>query len=157
MNKSDTLRKWQFGMEQTPLQVKARVLDPPSLCFAQYASSFRFHSSPTVRLTSRDYSMNGNGESLVQPRDGGWRLGRERFTAPGRVDRWVVVVFDSEQGTGPRQPGFPLGQVQQAVTGFAQACAKMGIQFASMQPSIFHAGDTVSHSSIVETVLVRGS
>lgn len=35
LNKSETLRKWQFGMEQTPLNVKARVLDPPSLSFAK--------------------------------------------------------------------------------------------------------------------------
>ena len=31
---SDTLRSWQFGVETTPMQVKARVLDPPQLVYA---------------------------------------------------------------------------------------------------------------------------
>ena len=33
---SDTLRSWQFGVETTPMQVKARVLDPPQLVYAGY-------------------------------------------------------------------------------------------------------------------------
>lgn len=43
-----------------------------------------------------------------------------------------------------QQQGFPLNQVQQAVTMFAQASGKFGIPFASMQPPLFHAGDTAS-------------
>lgn len=127
------------------MQVKARVLDPPSLSFAKCAPVPLRCLSIIADLTVSAESANGNGEALVQPRDGGWRLGREKFTAPGKVERWVVVVFDSDQlsGNGPRAQGFTLPQVQQAVTLFAEACEKFGIRFRSKQPAIHHAGDTV--------------
>lgn len=62
------------------------------------------------------------------------------------MDRWVVVVFDNEQmqGQGFRATGFPMQQVQQAVTMLIEACSKFGITFVNRQPTIFHAGDVVS-------------
>ena len=34
------------------------------------------------------------------PRDGGWDIRGKKSTAAGVVERWVVIVFDSEQGQG---------------------------------------------------------
>ena len=33
---SPTLRSWKFDVEQRPLTVKARVLDPPALTYAEW-------------------------------------------------------------------------------------------------------------------------
>lgn len=33
--RSEVLRDWQFGLDQTPAQVKARLLDPPTLAFSE--------------------------------------------------------------------------------------------------------------------------
>lgn len=35
LGRSETTRAWNFSVEQTPLQVKARVLDPPTLLLAE--------------------------------------------------------------------------------------------------------------------------
>lgn len=96
-----------------------------------------------VCLLSIACSARGGGLVDNQPRDGGWDLRGKRSTTGGRIERWMIIVFDSENGTGPRQPGFPLQAVQNTVTQFANACRDFGMQFQSMQPTIFHAGDTM--------------
>lgn len=117
---SDTLRSWQFGVETTPMQVKARVLDPPQLVYA------------------------GTGpQGQIMPRDGGWDIRGKKSTAAGVVERWVVIVFDSEQGQGRGNFGFPMPAAQNAVTQFARACQEFGMRFKTMTPVIFYAGDTL--------------
>lgn len=51
------------------------------------------------------HSQRGNGEAIVQPRDGAWDIRGKRGTTCGRVVRWLVVVFTEERGTGGRDPG----------------------------------------------------
>jgi len=122
LGRNETLRAWQFGLEQSPLQVKARVLEPPVLAYAD---------------------QRGQGESIANPRDGGWDIRGKRSTAAGKVERWVVIVFANEQGSGPRDPGFPMQAAQQSVTNFVGACSQFGIQFANRQPVIHYAGDNM--------------
>ncbi|GAA5827352.1 hypothetical protein JCM3770_003070 [Rhodotorula araucariae] len=59
--------QWQLNIAREPLRLTARVLQAPSVSYAQ-------------------------GRSLV-PQGGAWSLQGQRFFKPARLDRWIVFVF----------------------------------------------------------------
>ncbi|CAD6580475.1 MAG: hypothetical protein CYPHOPRED_001225 [Cyphobasidiales sp. Tagirdzhanova-0007] len=113
---SSTFRHWNLDIEQKPLTIKARILEPPRLSYSDAAGK----------------------PSVVMPRDGGWDLrGKKAAKSGKRIERWMVVVFADNNAS---RDGFPLPEVQQSVRSFAMACKEWGLNIINPQPLIFHAG-----------------
>ncbi|BGP17240.1 hypothetical protein JCM10213v2_005258 [Rhodosporidiobolus nylandii] len=69
---AQAFQQWNIALQTTPLEVPARVLQPPAITYA-------------------------NPQRPIRPNEGTWNLRNERFSRPASFDRWVVFVFSSPQ------------------------------------------------------------
>ncbi|RDX49272.1 argonaute-like protein [Lentinus brumalis] len=100
----------QFGMhvEDTagPMTVQARVLDAPTL---------RYHGD--------------SKQPTIKPRDGEWNLIDKKFYQPATIERWIVVIYESQRRFRPEN-------AQEVVNGFVQMFRAVGIQVRETDPIV---------------------
>lgn len=131
---SMTLRHWNFDVEQRPITVPARILDPPPLTFADGRTG---------------------GPAVIMPRDGAWdkeMRGKKALKSPTIVQRWFVVVFAHDS---PGREGFARRQVEVSVNQFVGACKDFGITFTLTEPMIVHVGSTPDVKAAIKDVAKR--
>ncbi|KAI0254712.1 argonaute-like protein [Lactifluus subvellereus] len=89
----------QFGMvvENEPLKIRARVINPPTL---------RYHQN--------------SKQPSARPRDGAWNLIDKRMLTPSSVAHWMVVIYE-------RQQRFNEQTANQMANDLVRACEAVGI------------------------------
>ncbi|KAK7470584.1 hypothetical protein VKT23_002008 [Stygiomarasmius scandens] len=91
----------QFGMSVDvtgPIQVQARILKPPVL----------------------KYGI-GSKQPTIQPSNGSWNMRDKRFYKPAEIQRWILVVYESQQRFGP-------GVAKDVIQGIVTGCQAVGIK-----------------------------
>ncbi|KAF9032944.1 argonaute-like protein [Panaeolus papilionaceus] len=97
---SDYVRQFGLTINTDPLQVQTRVLNAPKLRYSD---------------TSR--------QPEVAPKQGAWNMVDKKFFQPGRITRWVIVVFEHTR--------FRADDVPSLISSFEKACAGVGIEVAN--------------------------
>jgi eukaryotic translation initiation factor 2C len=91
----------QFGMHVDaaagPLRVKARVLKPPTLKYG-----------------------TGSKQLTIVPNNGAWNMVDKRFFKPVQIDRWVVVIYETQNRFGE-------AAAQEMIHGLVLRCREVGI------------------------------
>ncbi|KAF8173272.1 argonaute-like protein [Pholiota molesta] len=98
----------QFGMtiSRQPLQIGARVINPPSLKYS------------------------GQGRQAAQnPRNGAWNMVDKKFYKASSITVWAVVIYQDQRR-------FNDSAINGMVKGFQEACANVGIVIKTPQPFI---------------------
>lgn len=103
---SDYVNQFGMSIDTEPIKVDARILNPPKL----------------------KYSGQG-AQSVIEPQNGAWNMVGKKFFQPATIDRWIVVVYASRNY-------FPEPMCRDAVKGFLDACAKVGVTVNHKEPLI---------------------
>ncbi|THU97363.1 argonaute-like protein [Dendrothele bispora CBS 962.96] len=91
------------------LETDARVIDPPRLKYGQ-----------------------GSKQPTILPQAGSWNMLDKKFINPIRIDRWVIVVFESPRTVNE-------AKVRDMIKGYLEACNLVGVVVAERDPVIHYA------------------
>ncbi|KAK4057062.1 hypothetical protein OIO90_001962 [Microbotryomycetes sp. JL221] len=97
------LQQWGLKINPNLMEVTARELPNPTLTYKR----------------------------PLQPREGTWDMRGVQFNSPAKIDRWMVLVFDSDRY-------FRLQDAQSSISGLVSACKAAGMQIKNAQPVIHY-------------------
>ncbi|ORY48823.1 Piwi domain-domain-containing protein [Leucosporidium creatinivorum] len=101
---STALAQWGVTIKKEPIEIQARELKAPII----------------------------NYKRPIQPREGVWDMrGGHQFYSPAKVDRWLILVFDSDRF-------FRLEEAQASVMGLVAACTQVGLSIRDQRPPIHY-------------------
>ncbi|ORY67946.1 Piwi domain-domain-containing protein [Leucosporidium creatinivorum] len=117
---SAALAQWGVTIKKDPIVVQARELKPPTVTY----------------------------QRSLQPREGVWDMrGGHQFYSPAKIDRWLILVFDSDRF-------FRLEEAQASVMGLVAACTQVGLSIKDQRPPIHYVP---RNSDINAYILSKGS
>ncbi|KAG6333722.1 hypothetical protein ID866_5365 [Astraeus odoratus] len=100
----------EFGMvvedSSGPVQLEARVLQPPKLRYGQ-----------------------GSPQPVVTPSNGAWNMIDKRFFRAASIERWIVVVYE-------RQQRFNQQAAQDMIDGLVRSCRDVGMRVNDTSPLV---------------------
>ncbi|KIP10717.1 hypothetical protein PHLGIDRAFT_125407 [Phlebiopsis gigantea 11061_1 CR5-6] len=100
----------QFGLHvheaEGPLQVDARILQPPTLQYGR-----------------------GSSRPTIIPRDGSWNMVDKKFYKAASIEKFAVVIFEREQRFGQ-------AQAREMTKSLVEACTQVGIQVLNKVPVV---------------------
>ncbi|GAA5856915.1 hypothetical protein JCM8547_008462 [Rhodosporidiobolus lusitaniae] len=98
------LKQWDVEITKEPIEVKARELPPPMIVYSKQ----------------------------VRPHNGVWDIKGQQFHKAARIERWLIIVFDSSQF-------FSVFDAQTCVLGLIGACTSLGMHIGQQRPKINYA------------------
>jgi eukaryotic translation initiation factor 2C len=105
---SEYVRQFGMNITETPITVRARVLEAPVLRYGE-----------------------GSRQNTIKPANGQWNMRDKKFFAPKSVKQWIIVVYESDRR-------FPLVAAQDMATAFCDGAASVGMTIEERRPLIFH-------------------
>ncbi|KAI0313364.1 argonaute-like protein [Amylostereum chailletii] len=97
---SEYVRRFGMVVQNEPLNIKARVLQPPML----------------------KYGANSK-QPIITPRNGAWNMIGKRMLQPSTIGKWIVVIYE-------RQQRFDQDDAEDMINGFVTAAQAVGMGVA---------------------------
>ncbi|GAA5913476.1 hypothetical protein JCM6882_001971, partial [Rhodosporidiobolus microsporus] len=101
---SEALKQWEVDIKPQPIEVTARELAPPLIGYKQ---------------------------QQVRPNNGVWQIRGQKLASAARIERWLVLVFDSDRF-------FDVRDAQSAVMNLVAAAEDLGLHIGDKQPPIHY-------------------
>ncbi|KAF8914445.1 PAZ domain-containing protein, partial [Gymnopilus junonius] len=105
---SEYVRSFGMNVTETPMTVKARILEAPVLKYGE-----------------------GSRQNTIKPANGQWNMRDKKFFVPKSVKQWVIVVYESDRR-------FPLNVAQDMATAFRDGASSVGMKIEELHPLIFY-------------------